>query len=175
MLAWLEDHFLSSKADDIPRSDSPDRLRGGAGSVSGYKFTQNSWLDDEVGAPSRMWGAAWRASPVGTLPPVFLQHNTHSRTVIGMVRRNDGDLNVLMLDPAKHFTTMDLEKPLWQVISCPPIVFILCMLTRCQICCLYVVALRVCVSTHSSATRVLPTCSRASRIDSRIRDGVWGI
>jgi len=124
LLAWLEDHFLSSKADEIPRSASPDQLRGGAGSVSGYKFTQNSWLDDEAGAPSRMWGAAWRASPVGTLPPVFLQHNTHSRTVIGMVRRNDGDLNVLMLDPAKHFTSMDLQKPLWQVISCPPMVLI---------------------------------------------------
>ena len=115
MLAWLEDHFLSSKANDIPRSTSRDRLRGGASSVSGYEFTLNSWLDDEAGAPSRMWGAAWRASPVGALPPVFLQHNTHSRTVIGMVRRNDGALDVLMLDPAKHFTSMDLEKPLWQV------------------------------------------------------------
>ena len=120
MLAWLEDHFLNSKALDIPRSTLPDRLVGGSGSVSGYEFTQNSWFLDEAGAaPSRMWAAAWRASPVGALPPVFLQHNTHSRTVIGMVRRDDGTLNVLMLDPAKHFTSMDLEKPLWQVKSCP--------------------------------------------------------
>ena len=175
MLNWLEDHFLNSKTGDIPRSASPDRLRGGAGIVSGYEFTQNSWLDDDAAWPSRVWGAAWRASPVGALPPVFLQHNTHSRTVIGMVRCNDGTLNVIMLDPAKHFTSMDLEKSLWKVISCTSFFSYIHVVKIAKNLLLYFAALRLCLSARSSSAQSLPDCSRAPRIDSRIRDGVWSI
>jgi hypothetical protein len=35
--------------------------------------------------------------------------------VIGMVRSTNGSLNLLVLDPAKKFTSKDLAKPDWQV------------------------------------------------------------
>ena len=113
--AWLEEYFLKSEAEFA----APGHIRDGEQeicSVLGFQFTRNSWLKSASGEePCRAWGAAWRASTGGALPPVFLQHNTHSRTVIGMVRRTNGSLNLLMLDPAKHFTSKDLDKPDWQV------------------------------------------------------------
>jgi hypothetical protein len=113
--AWLEEYFLKSEA----RVAAPGHIRGGDGElcgVLGFEFTSNSSLKSESGEePCRAWGAAWRASAGGALPPVFLQHNTHSRTVIGMMRRTNGSRNVLMLDPAKKFSSKDLDKPDWQV------------------------------------------------------------
>ena len=115
LTTWLEEYFLKGQ-------DASGTAPGHGGSVDlcnafGFQFTSNSWLKGAGGEePCRAWGAAWRASAEGALPPVFLQHNTHSRTVIGMVRSTNGSLNLLMLDPAKHFTSKDLDKPDWEVL-----------------------------------------------------------
>jgi len=113
MISWLEEYFFKSeeKARETPVQSCSD-----ACNVLGFQFTSDSWRKGPNGEePSRAWGAAWRVSSGGVLPPVFLQHNTHSRTVIGIVRRKSSNLNILMLDPAKHFTARDLDTPDWQV------------------------------------------------------------
>ena len=113
LISWLEEYFFKSEE---KAHEAPVQSRSDACNVLGFQFTNDSWrkgANDEE--PCRAWGAAWRVSSGGVLPPVFLQHNTHSRTVIGMVRQKNSKFDVLMLDPAKHFTARDLDKPDWQV------------------------------------------------------------
>ena len=44
----------------------------------------------------------WRWSAARTLPPVYLQYDSHSKTIVGAVREDDGRTFILCLDPAKN-------------------------------------------------------------------------
>lgn len=86
LLAWLAAYFL----DGEPTESTADaETRGGRGGGGG---------GDE---PCRAWAAAWAAGGASAKPPVFLQHQKHSRTVVGCARAADGSLALLVLDPGK--------------------------------------------------------------------------
>ena len=51
---------------------------------------------------ARHWGCLWRWSAARTLPPVYLQYDSHSKTIVGAVREDDGRTFILCLDPAKN-------------------------------------------------------------------------
>lgn len=54
------------------------------------------------------WASAWRAGKARCIPPVFLQHSPHSRTVVGMVRGPGNGEFLVVLDPARYLTITDL-------------------------------------------------------------------
>jgi hypothetical protein len=52
--------------------------------------------------------------PSARLLAAQLSHS-HSWTIIGLVRCSDESVNLIMLDPANHFTSKDVEKSTWQI------------------------------------------------------------
>jgi hypothetical protein len=82
---WLADYFNVDFSSSCVGGDGRD---DGSCSVAGSE-------------PCREWGRTWK-DIFGCLPPVFLQHSTHSRTVIGVARNEHGEMSLLCMDPARY-------------------------------------------------------------------------
>ena len=90
--------------------ESDGFVQGGTSSSSSIFDTPTAGGSGDSGAVAadlaQHWASAWRAGKARCLPPVFLQHTPHSRTVVGMVRKGDGEFMVV-LDPAHSLTISD--------------------------------------------------------------------
>ena len=67
------------------------------------------------------WAAAWRRGALGAKPPpVYLQYNTHSITVVGALRESaGGKTSLLVLCPVKASAPGALGSDKWQVANAP--------------------------------------------------------
>lgn len=95
VIRWIESYFSS-------RSTTPLKL-------SGSKTASTSILDSKVNklSPGRSTGPSLTevlrgASPVVTTEhlPIILQHDGHSRMVIGFEKCKNGNTNLLIFDPS---------------------------------------------------------------------------
>ena len=114
VMAWIAEYFQFKHHLPAERSSSTSsssnvmtgrvndgtafsRVTGGDGSVPSQKEEHHCIH----------WGLEWQ-STMNNIPPVFLQHHSHSRTVIG-VSSYGGEMHLIILDPAKRLTCADVS------------------------------------------------------------------
>mmetsp|Transcript_44436 Transcript_44436/g.89757 ORF Transcript_44436/g.89757 Transcript_44436/m.89757 type:complete len:456 (-) Transcript_44436:43-1410(-) len=86
------------------------------GSVAGdrvMRWLSQYFLDEAVPehevCESRSFGLAWMAA-AGMKPPIYLQDDSFSKTIVGVARDSLNSLYVIMLDPAKHVRTDSIKQ-----------------------------------------------------------------
>ena len=113
VVAWLLNYFLEDSSTTQTVGGSGDATKDY--NVAGFSFTSNPIIKGVNGdEPCVAWASAWRQGPAGSLPPVFLQQSGHSRTIAGVIRERNGDVSLVVLDPAKHLTMRNLDQSDWR-------------------------------------------------------------
>jgi len=100
VLEWLKEYFLLPG--DAFKAESTD------------EFTSADVRTQKIGnEPCRGWAEQWRSGITHCVPPVLLQHDTHSQTVVGVLEHNR-QYSLILLDPAVVIVDSDFDKQDWE-------------------------------------------------------------